>query len=91
MKHESRPAIHLEKQLGWAQKLGGAESLGISKAGQTSVSQFDGVSDMAPACWLCVWRGEDSEKGKWLLLALMPHMSIPPLKAAGPFKLLSQC
>ena len=35
MKHEPRPAIHMEKQLGWAHKLGGAESLGISKAGQT--------------------------------------------------------
>ena len=52
MKHETRPAIHMEKQLGWVRKLGGAEFLGISKAGQTSVSQFDGVSDMAPACRL---------------------------------------
>ena len=25
----ARPAIHMEKQLGWAYKLGGAESLGI--------------------------------------------------------------
>ena len=27
------PATHMEEQLGWARKLGGAESLGISKAG----------------------------------------------------------
>ena len=35
MKHEPRPAIYMEKQLGWARKLGGVESLGIFKAGQT--------------------------------------------------------
>ena len=28
------PIIHMEKQLRWAHKLGGAESLGISKVGQ---------------------------------------------------------
>ena len=55
VKPEPRPVIHMEKQLGWALKLGGAESLGISKAG-VCVSQVDGVSDMAPACWLCVVR-----------------------------------
>ena len=42
MKHESRPAIHLEKQLGWAQKLGGAQSLGISKVGQTVFARMMG-------------------------------------------------
>ena len=57
VKHEPRPAIHTEKQLGWAHKLGGAESLGISKVlGSNSVSQVDGFSDMAPACRLCGWR-----------------------------------
>ena len=35
VKHEPRPAIHMEKQLGWACNLGGAESLGISKMHQT--------------------------------------------------------
>ena len=30
---EPRPVIHLEKQGGWACKLGGAESLGISQVG----------------------------------------------------------
>ena len=35
MKHEPRQAIHVEKQLQWVCNLGGAESLGISKAGQT--------------------------------------------------------
>ena len=32
MKHELRPAIHIKKQLEWACRLGGAESLGISQA-----------------------------------------------------------
>ena len=35
MKQEPRPAIHTDKQLWWACKLGEVESLGISKAGQT--------------------------------------------------------
>ena len=35
MKHETRPAIHVEKLHGWTYKLHGLESLGISKAGQT--------------------------------------------------------
>ena len=40
MKHESGPAIHMGKQLGWAHKLGGAESLGISKVGQTVLASL---------------------------------------------------
>ena len=51
VKHEPRPVIHKEKQLGWSHKLGGVESLGISRVGQT-VGQGDGVSNMAPACQL---------------------------------------
>ena len=35
VQYEPRPAIHMEEQLGWAYKLGGEESLGISKVGQT--------------------------------------------------------
>ena len=31
VKHESRPPIHMEKQLGWVCKLGAVQSLGISK------------------------------------------------------------
>ena len=67
MTHETGPAIYTEKQLGWAHKLGGAESLGISKVlGSNSVSQVDGFSDMAPACWLC--GGEAFKKGNGLCL-----------------------
>ena len=40
MKHEPRAAIHMEKQLGWIHKLSGAESLGISKAGQTVLAKL---------------------------------------------------
>ena len=40
MKHEPRPAIHMENQLGWAQKLDWEESLGISKAGQTVLTML---------------------------------------------------
>ena len=40
MKDEPRPAIHMEKQLGWAYKLGGLEFLGISKEGQTMVAML---------------------------------------------------
>ena len=40
MKHEPRPAIHIEEQLGWACKLGGAESLGTSKAGSTVLARM---------------------------------------------------
>ena len=32
----------MEKQLGWVHKLGGAESLGISKAGQTVLARLMG-------------------------------------------------
>ena len=40
MKHELSPAIHMEKQLGGAHKLGGAESLGISKANQMVLARL---------------------------------------------------
>ena len=36
-----------------------------------SVSQVDGVSDMATACWLCGSSCEGSEKGQWPLPAFL--------------------
>ena len=42
MKYEPRPAIHMEKQLGWAHKSGESESLGISRAGQTALARLMG-------------------------------------------------
>ena len=63
MKHETRPAIYMEKQFVWVCKLGGAESLGISKAG-VCVSQVDGVSDVHQlASSVALWR-KGSEKGQ---------------------------
>ena len=56
MKHEPGPAIHTEKQLGWASKLGGVESLGISKVGQTVVARLMESQDMAAAWQLCAGR-----------------------------------
>ena len=40
VKCEPRLAIHMEEQLRWAGKLGGTESLGISKVGQTVVARL---------------------------------------------------
>ena len=59
MKHEPRPAIYMEKQLGWPHKLGGAESLGISKVGQTVLARL-----MESQIWhqLVALLGEGSEK-----------------------------
>ena len=68
MQHEPRPAIHVEKQLGWAHKLGGAESVGISKASKTVLASL-----MEPQIWhqlTSLW-GEGFKKGQWPLLTLM--------------------
>ena len=40
MKLEPRPAIHMEKQLRWAQKLGGVEFLETSKVSQTVLARL---------------------------------------------------
>ena len=40
MKHEARPTIHMEKQLGWAHELGLAESQGMSLTGQTMLARL---------------------------------------------------
>ena len=40
MMHEPRPVIHKEKQLEWACKSSGMESLGISRVGQTVLARL---------------------------------------------------
>ena len=40
MKHEPRSVIHMEKQFGWAHNLGRAESMVISKLGQTLLARL---------------------------------------------------
>ena len=67
MKHKPRPAIQMEKQLGWAHNLGGTESQGISGAGQTLLARlmesqiWHQPASSVPLC------GEGSEKGQWPL------------------------
>ena len=85
MKPEPRPAIHVGKQVGWAPKLGGVESLGISWVGQTLLAWW-----MESQIWhqpaisvtLC---GVGSEKVQWPLFALMPDTSVPPPYATAAF------
>ena len=88
MKHEPRLAIHMEKQLGLACKLGGAESLGISKAGQTVLARL-----MESQIWhkLPCSVGEGLAKGQWPLLDFMADTSVSPCVPLVPFKLLPQC
>ena len=45
-------------QVGWDRALGDLQG------GTNSVGQFDGVSDVAPACQLCFSVGEGLEKGQ---------------------------
>ena len=75
MRYEPKPAIHMEKKLAWAHKLGGAESLGISKAGPTVLARL-----MESQIWhqLTCSVGEGLGKGQWPLLALRPDTSVSP-------------
>ena len=60
-KQEMRPTIHMEKQLRWACGLGGAVS-GQLQGKSNSVHQVDGISDIAPAYWLCerkIWQRDN--------------------------------
>ena len=68
MKHEPRPAIHVEKLIGWVHKLGGTESLGISRVGQTVLARLmESQVWHQPAGSVVLW-GDSSEKGQWPLL-----------------------
>ena len=79
MNHEPRPAIHMEKQLGWASKLGGVESLGSSKAGQTVLARWMG-SQMWQLTGFC---GGGFRKGTMASAHLdARHFSLP-LPASG--------
>ena len=81
----AKTAIHMEKLLGWASKLGREESLEISKASQTVLDRL-----MASTSLLALW-GKCLEKGQWPLLALMQDTSVPPCVPLVPFKLLPLC
>ena len=71
MRQELRPAILMERQLGWAHKLGGTESQAISRVGQT-VSQADGGSNIISTCQV---RGS---VGEWFRKRIMAsaHLSV---------------
>ena len=65
-----------------------AESLGISKVGQTVLARL-----MESQIWyqLAASVGEGLEKGQWPLLAWMPDTSVLPFMTLVLFKLLPQC
>ena len=88
MKQEPRPAIHMEKQLGWTCKLGGAESLGISEAGQTVLGRLMESHVLYQLVGFVVLCGEGSEERQWPLLTCMSDSSVSPCMLLGPFKLL---
>ena len=80
MQQEPRPAIHMEKQLGWARELGGAGSLGIFKAGQTIFARL-----MESQIWrqLIGSMGREFRKGTMASAHLdARHLSLP-LHATG--------
>ena len=58
----------MEKQLGWAHNLGGAEFLGIPKAGQTVLAR---LLDLRHGTSLQALWEEGLENGQWPLLVLM--------------------
>ena len=74
MKHEPRPATHMEKQLGWACKSGGMESLGISMMGQTVLARLMESQIQHQSAGSVALCGEGSEKGQWCL----PDNSVSP-------------
>ena len=68
MKHEPRPAIHMEKHLGWVHKLGGSASQGISRAEQTVLTRLMESQvwhqPFGPvALWLCGVRVQKMDNG----------------------------
>ena len=78
MKHELRPAIHIKKQLEWACRLGGAESLGISKVGQTVLARLMECQIWhQPAGSVALW-GNSSEKRQWPLHAFLSGKKLSP-------------
>ena len=64
MKHEPRPTIHMEKHLVWVHKLGGVESLGISKAGQAVLARLTESQIWHQLAGSGALQGESLEKGQ---------------------------
>ena len=77
----------MEKQLEWAHKLCGVESLEISSGGQTVLARLmESQIGHQPAGFLAV-QEEGLEKGQWLLLTPMLDTSASPSMRLVPFKL----
>ena len=81
----------MEKQVGWAHKLGGVQSLGISKADQTVLARLMESQILHQLASSVALLGEGLEKGQWPLFALMPDTSVFPSMPLVPFKMLPQC
>ena len=69
--------------------MGGAESLEISKAGQTMLARLT-ESQVWHQLAGSVRGGEGLEKRQWPLLTFMPDTSVSPHMPLVPFKLLLQ-
>ena len=66
------------EQLGWVWKLGGTGPQGPTSVEQNSVSQVDGVSDMATACRLCSSVVGGLRKCTRVLPTLLSGRKLPP-------------
>ena len=89
-------------ELGSASKLGGTEPHVNRQGMENRVSQVDGVSVPAPACWICGSVGRRLRKGTmasvcpsgWegypAALSMIPETSVPPCMTLVPFTLLRQ-
>ena len=64
MKHDLSPAIHMEKQLGWAGKLGRMESQGIPSVVQTVLARLMESQIWHLPAGSVALLGEVSEKGQ---------------------------
>ena len=81
----------MEKQLGWAHKLGGAKSLEICKASRTVLARLIESQIWHQLASSVALLGNGLEKGQRPLLALMPDASVSSSMPVMPFKLLPQC
>ena len=78
----------MEKQLEWAHKLGGVESLGIFKAGQMVLARLaESQIWHQPAGYM----GEGLKKMVVFVRLHATHISVPSCMPLVPFKLLPQC
>ena len=91
MLRQDKPFIPREKQLGWACKLGGVESLGISKVGQTvlpRLMEFQIWYQLAGSMTLL----EGGLRKETVASAGLDVRNFSfSLYSTGPFKLLPRC